>query len=163
MARPLLPTRVRENIAKPPNYPRFTNSEQEPTYLTSHTCASSVAVVSRAYSLLFSLLMSFTRAFKKTPPKTAVQTLACMRGFCVCWRCQENISFFELTMTGTSSTVAAKTLRFLYAPPPESPLSVHNLPFATPRTVSIYAAMAYCESHLRVLPCHLCRSCVVVG
>jgi len=33
-------------------------------------------------SLLFSQLMSL-RAFKKTPPKTALQTLAYMRGFCV--------------------------------------------------------------------------------
>ena len=85
-----------------------------------------------------------------------------MRGFLVRWRYQKNISFFELTMTGTSSTVAAKTLRFLYAPPPESHLSVQNLLFATPRTFSIYAAMVYYESHLRVLPCHLCRSCVLV-
>ena len=44
----------------------------------------------------FSLVRySLRRPFKKTPPKTALQTLACMRGCCVCWRYQKNLSFFE--------------------------------------------------------------------
>ena len=38
---------------------------------------------------------SLDRAVKKTPPKTSLQTLAFMRGFCVCWRYQKNISEVE--------------------------------------------------------------------
>ena len=102
----------------------------------------------------------------ETIPKNPSQNSCvnpCMHGGFLCMlEVSKNTSFFELTMTGASSTVAAKTLRFLYAPPPESPLSVQNLPFATPKTFSIYATMVYCESHLRVIPCHSCRSCVLV-
>src|SRR5262249_25835807 len=45
MARPLLPTRVRENMAKPPNDPRFTNSEQEPYLCPSGRFMSQMTVI----------------------------------------------------------------------------------------------------------------------